>query len=196
MTGPDTQDQAFSALTSVRYDIIEQLSAAVSSSDAPFRTPIVSTVDAEGAPQARIMVLRAFDPDLMLLRFFTDSRSPKFSELKANPKIQLVFYDGALRLHMRVSGRASLHEKNMVTDGLWSQLPEFGRGDYLTQQAPGTEIPDPSQAWPDESMGSDNFALIDVKINEVDWLKLSRSGHKRAWLSFANGDFKGRWITP
>ena len=48
-----------------------------------WRTPVLATVDGQGRPQARTVVLRHADRATQTLVFFTDARSPKCAELRA-----------------------------------------------------------------------------------------------------------------
>lgn len=184
------------SLEPVRYDIIEMLQRAASDKSHPWRYPTVASVDQNGAPQARVMIVRDFDGTIPQIRIFTDARSPKFAELSANPDIQLVFYDPGAKLHLRASGTAKLHVRDDVTNACWNALPEFGRGDYLSRLPPGAAITSPEDALQDDSFGSENFAVIDIELTEADWLSLSANGHKRARLIWRDGKCEGRWITP
>lgn len=185
------------SLETVRLDVVESLHKAIREKDSPFRTPVMASVDAEGKPQARVLVLRHFEPKSMTLQFFTDARSPKVSELKQTPHVHLVFYNDNQKIHFRVEGHVTLHTRDSMTEAMWSEIPEFGRGDYLTQQPPGAKIQDPTEGWQtDDEFGSENFMVIEVKIESIDWLKLSASGHRRARLIWRDGVCDGRWVTP
>lgn len=59
----------------------------------------------DGAPSARIVLLKAFDERGFV--FFTDYRSRKGGELEANPRAALVFYWWELERQVRISGRVS-----------------------------------------------------------------------------------------
>lgn len=184
-------------LEAARLDVIDALREAATRKDSPLRSPVFATVDDQGWPQARVVILRDFDPSEMVLRVFTDSRSPKVSQLSSTPQAQLVFYDRNRQLHFRVSGETTLHTGDALTKSLWPDLPEFGRGDYLSRQPPGSGIADPSEGWQvDAAFGSENFTVIELKIHRVDWLKLSASGHKRAQLTWRDGRCDGQWVTP
>lgn len=186
-----------SSLETVRLDLVESLRRAVLDKESPLRTAILASVDEKGMPQARVLIIREFDEQDMQLRFFTDARSHKVVDMKASPNVQLVFYDAGQKLHFRMNGTATLHLRSELTNELWGQLPEYGRGDYLSQQPPGASIVDPTEGWNrDTAFGSDNFMVVDVKVHDVDWLKLSASGHKRARLFWRDGQCDGRWVTP
>jgi pyridoxamine 5'-phosphate oxidase len=62
----------------------------------------LATATADGAPSARIVLLKAFDERGFV--FFTDYRSRKGAELEANPRAALVFYWGELDRQVRITG--------------------------------------------------------------------------------------------
>ncbi len=193
----DTSHLKGHELETVRLDVVDALKLAERDPASPLRTPVIATVDKNGAPQARVMVLRHFDEKSMTLRLFTDARSPKLDQLRRNPNVQAVFYDGGRKLHFRIAGTASFKTQTSETDDLWGELPEFGRGDYLSRLPPGAQINDPTEGWIQEAaFGSDNFCVLEIAISEIDWLQLSASGHKRAQLKWRHGQCEGRWLTP
>ncbi len=65
----------------------------------------LATADANGAPSARIVLLKGVDERGFV--FFTDYRSRKAAELEANPRAALVFYWPELERQVRVVGRVS-----------------------------------------------------------------------------------------
>ncbi|HEX6106657.1 MAG TPA: pyridoxamine 5'-phosphate oxidase [Gemmatimonadales bacterium] len=65
----------------------------------------LATAAPDGAPSARIVLLKAFDEQGFV--FFTDYRSRKGAELEANPRAGLVFYWGELERQVRITGRVS-----------------------------------------------------------------------------------------
>ena len=62
----------------------------------------LATVGTDGAPAARIVLLKGFDHRGFV--FFTDYRSAKAGELEANPRAALVFYWGELERQIRITG--------------------------------------------------------------------------------------------
>jgi pyridoxamine 5'-phosphate oxidase len=62
----------------------------------------VATVDADGAPNARMVLLKGFGPDGF--RFFTNYESAKGDELAANPRAALVIYWRELDRQVRIRG--------------------------------------------------------------------------------------------
>jgi pyridoxamine 5'-phosphate oxidase len=63
----------------------------------------LANASADGAPSARIVLLKAFDERGFV--FFTDYRSRKGAELEANPRAALVLYWGELDRQVRITGR-------------------------------------------------------------------------------------------
>jgi pyridoxamine 5'-phosphate oxidase len=72
----------------------------------------LATASADGAPSARIVLLKAFDERGFV--FFTDYRSRKGGELEANPRAALVFFWQELERQVRITGGVTLtsHEES------------------------------------------------------------------------------------
>jgi len=86
-------------------DPIEQFGAwfEVAEREAPLaEAMMVATVDAEGAPDARMVLLKGFGPDGF--RFFTNYGSAKGAQLGATPLAALVIYWRELDRQVRVRG--------------------------------------------------------------------------------------------
>jgi len=62
----------------------------------------LATASSDGAPSARIVLLKAFDASGFV--FFTDYRSRKGEELEANPRAALVFFWSELERQVRITG--------------------------------------------------------------------------------------------
>ena len=97
---------------------------------------------------------------------------------------------------MRVSGKVTIHQGDALTEKLWSTLPEYGRGDYLSRQPPGEQIAHPGDSWLNQALGGQYFTVIEILITEIDWLKLSAQGHKRALLTWDDDTYSARWLAP
>ena len=63
----------------------------------------LATTDADGAPNARMVLLKGFGPDGF--RFFSNYESAKGRELEANPRAALVIYWRELDRQVRVRGQ-------------------------------------------------------------------------------------------
>jgi pyridoxamine 5'-phosphate oxidase len=171
----------------------------------PLHTPAVCSVDRDGLPSARVMVLRKADPAAATLRFHTDARSPKVAELDGRP-VAVLAYHPAEQIQLRISGSACVLTDDPSVDAIWNQSTLFARRCYLAQQPPGTPLPGPASGLPDWIQGLEptadqigparpNFATLLIDVTAIDWLHLANSGHRRAVFRSADG-WRGSWIAP
>lgn len=175
----------------------------------PAHMPTVGTVDALGAPQLRIMVLRDVLRNARTVRFHTDSRSIKADQIRQNPATSVLIYDHAAKIQIRLSGNTHLMPIGEVADAAWSASTPFARRCYMAEAAPGTPLAEPSSglpAWiqgkqPEEAQLADyraNFAALLVEIDTIEWLYLANVGHRRArWRwDAAQNSWAGSWLVP
>jgi pyridoxamine 5'-phosphate oxidase len=145
-----------------------------------WRTPVLATqgVDQSG-PQARTVVLRHADAPLWTLRVYTDARSPKCSELVAQPLAQLTFWSKRLNWQLRVSALTTF---------------EF-EADYLSSMPPGhvQTSGEAAAETPSDSVSGHHLAILNFKVSSMDWLALSQNGHRRARLK---PDGLLEWLVP
>ncbi|WP_439546258.1 pyridoxamine 5'-phosphate oxidase family protein [Sandarakinorhabdus sp.] len=171
----------------------------------PLHTPAVASVDADGLPQARVMVLRKADAATATLRFHTDARSPKVAELDGRPVSVLAYHAGE-NIQLRIAGTARIGRDDAEVDGIWNQSTTFARRCYMAEQAPGTPLPGPASGLPEWIEGQQptidqiaparpNFAVLWVQVTAIDWLHLANSGHRRAVFRRADG-WRGMWVAP
>jgi pyridoxamine 5'-phosphate oxidase len=66
----------------------------------------LATATADGAPSARMVLLKGFDERGFV--FYTDYRSRKAAELEANPRAALTFWWGELERQVRITGGVAL----------------------------------------------------------------------------------------
>lgn len=147
-----------------------------------WRTPMLATVGRDGTPNARTVVLRHADAKLARLDFYTDSRSPKVAELAVQPQVTLVFWSKRLSWQLRVRAYVSLQTTGPEVDAVWARLSQSAAaGDYLSATAPGDALP-LDQAACCAQASTHNLAIMTAQVQEIDWLELARSGHRRAVL--------------
>ena len=44
--------------------------------------------------------------------------------------------------------------------------------------------------------GEENFSVIDIMIDQLEWLYLHASGHRRALFSWQNDHLTATWLAP
>ncbi len=93
----------------------------------------VSTVDEDGMPNVRIILLKDFDPYGFV--FYTNYNSAKGKELESNAKAALNFHWKSLRRQVRVRGLISKVSK-FEADEYYNSRPEGSRiGAWASQQS-------------------------------------------------------------
>ena len=92
-----------------------------------------ATVDAEGLPNARMVLLKGFDEQGFV--FYTNLDSQKGRELDANPKGCLVFYWKSLSRQVRLRGPVELVE-NADADAYFATRPRLAQiGAWASKQS-------------------------------------------------------------
>src|SRR3982750_2734911 len=81
---------------------------------------VVATADTDGAPDARIVLLKGYDEYGFV--FGTSYASAKGAELAVNPRAALVFPWHALQRQVRVTGRVE-RVGDAASDDLWTPRP-------------------------------------------------------------------------
>ncbi len=160
----------------------------------PFRLLYLST--AGEYPETRTVVKRKATPDFVIT-FFTDSRSPKVSQIRANPKVSVLFYHPKKKLQIRLYGEAHLIDEGHGDFNRYLQSVKESPSlkDYTTIQAPG----DPLSAGPEASVlfGDDiHFIAIEIKPEKLDVLLLGRDSHTRNLYQQTDGRWHQQSLVP
>lgn len=82
----------------------------------------LASVDAEGAPRARVVLCRGFDAAHGEFTFYTNRRSAKGRELAARPVASATFYWDALSRQARITGRVR-EASDAVSDAYFAGRP-------------------------------------------------------------------------
>jgi len=182
------------------------LEAGATSSKQPFHTLVLATVGADGAPQARTVVLREADRSNRLLRANTDARSCKAHELGRDSRAQLLFYDAGAKVQVRATARAQVLTGGDVWATTWAATPPGSRVCYLAENAPGSIAPEPKSGLPPFAdhgrrvapdlleTGAAHFAVMRFDVEAIDWLYLHSHGHRRALFDYTRGT--SNWVAP
>lgn len=160
---------------------------------ADWRTPVLATVGLDGAPRARVLVLRGADPQAGLLWLHTDSRSAKLAELAGEPRAALTFWDSRRALQLRVEGCARIESDPALLAEAWARVPEGSRRNYATVAAPGSP-------WTGDSVcaadGAANFAMVAVRAERMEWLWLGPVAHQRGESRRGAGGWESIRLVP
>ena len=190
------------------YESIKRdLSRAVKDRKHSFHTPVFSNISDKNTIESRVVVLRKFDSKDMVLNFHTDFRSPKVADLKKNKNSLFVFYDYKLKVQLRIKTISNLNNQNSLAEEVWGETKLFSRKCYLTEKPPSsiTNVPvdgvdislqgkEPTKE--ESEKGYKNFTVIQNKIEEIDWLYLEASGHRRLKITIKEKIENFEWLIP
>lgn len=164
-------------------------------------TPTLATVDA-GQPSLRTVVLRGCEVSTRELLIHTDRRSPKIAQLRREPGCGLHVYDAAQNLQIRVRAVAQVHLDDALAAARWSASRPSSREVYGSPWSPGEPVDDPRAAVEhlrgrSEAEQRAHFAVLVLRVIEMDVLLLAASGHLRAFYHWdASGQAAAGWRVP
>jgi len=164
-----------------------------------FHTPTLASIGLDGAPQARTVVLRGFDPAARSLRIHTDARSAKVAEFAADPRATLHMYDASAQVQLRLAGHVSLHAEDTVADTAWAASRPMSRMIYALAPGagPGTPLEAPQPAPTDPEAGRPHFRVLLMRVARLEWLWLAAAGHQRARFTWDEaGAPAATWLVP
>lgn len=167
------------------------LSQGVSDRRAPARNLTMATVSPEGWPEARTVVLRAFDGAAMTLDVHTDLTSNKISSLAANARAAFHVWEPDLKVQLRNSCEVEVLKGEAVRP-LWEKVPDPSRQSYGITPPPGTPIGD-ALAYVKEPDPA-TFAVLRCEIAHIDVVHLGYQ-HRRAMFARFNA-WTGQWLSP
>ncbi|WP_221166379.1 pyridoxamine 5'-phosphate oxidase family protein [Rhizobium sp. NZLR5] len=181
-----------------------ELETAAASPQSGFRFLSLCSVDAGQRPQARMVVLRRGDGSLRVLEFHTDTRSPKWRELSANPHATVLGFCAQTRLQFRLQGIVELHASGSDrAKAAWDKLSTWTRTTYAGGP-PGDErafdaidAAAPSKLA-DEAEGKPHFGLLIFRARTLDWFQLRQQDNRRAMLTYDETSALAacRWVNP
>ena len=188
-----------------------QLSEGVRNRRHGFHTPTLATLAPDGQPQARVMVLRRAEPARRVALFHCDVRSPKASEVRADPRAALLFYDFKNKTQVRATARAEVLTDDPDVEAAWERTRLQSRRCYLAPHPPTADTGDADEPPPpnlpehlihrdpteeESEAGRANFAVIRCHLKTLDWLYLEHTGHRRARFEWNGERWLGRWVEP
>ena len=148
----------------------------------------LATVASDGSPRIRTLVFRGWR-DGSSLELFTDARSSKVEDLAAEPRVELCWLLPKARCQFRLRGvalRLEPERQQELERQHWSQLRPEGRA-LWGWPSPGQPLEPDAHfplAIPDGTPTPDCFALLSLKIHQVELLELTSTPHRRRrWIA-------------
>ena len=172
----------------------------------PFYRPTLTTVDGN-KPEVRTVILRGFSEKDRTLICYCDARTPKVSQIRVNPNVSWLFYHPGKWIQLRLSGTASVHTNDKTAESHWKKVHLTSRINYCSRTPPGspTEKPklDSSSFLRDKAPkmlghpeARKNFAVIECRFDQMDWLLLKLTGHIRAKFHWEGNRIDASWVIP
>jgi len=157
----------------------------------PFHHGVIASID-NTVPSLRTVIVREVDVHQKIIRFNTDIRSPKFSQISDHPHVCWLFYEENLRIQLRCVAKATLHMHDDIAEKAWREARINCKITYTTPQAPGTPLTEPflmdlnRKPVPDEELeaGRKYFAIVNTKVLSLDWTFLHHKGNRRAFFDY------------
>ena len=159
------------------------------------------TIDKKNIPNTRNVVIRDFSEENLTIRFHTDKRSSKISDIQNNNKISLLGYERKDRLQIRFDAEATIIDSDEFLLDIWKSMYPMSRECYRVIESPGSKIKSLEDIKFEEEddqglNGFENFVAVSCDIQSIEVLYLHHAGHLRAIYTNNNGKLNGEWIVP
>ena len=159
------------------------------------------TIDKKNIPNTRNIVIRDFSEEKLTIRFHTDKRSSKISDIQNNNKISLLGYERKDRLQIRFDAEATIIDSDEFLLDIWKSMYPMSRECYRVIESPGSKIKslEDIKFEDDDDQGLngfENFVAVSCDIQSIEVLYLHHAGHLRASYINNNGKLNGEWIVP
>jgi len=182
----------YSDLDGLQAGAWHALAAGVRDATHPMRRVVFGTLGRTGGPETRIVALRDADRGAAQIAVHTDTRSVKWREVAADPRVSVLAWDPGPQLQIRLRGRAR-RTAGAEAAAAWAAVPDDARGSYGVTPAPGTPIraADAYTRVPEAA----RFAILSVAVTEIDVVLLTEDVHRRALFTAGDG-WHGTWLAP
>jgi len=159
----------------------------------PFKYVTLTTVDDQGFPRSRTVVIREVHENHDII-IFTDARSNKVSQLGSHPKTCILAYNPKKLEQLRWDGQLSIISDKSEIKRLFQKVGQKALKDYTTLNPPGSEInnPDEVEYLPRKKS---HFVALRFIPERLEYLKLKRPNHLRV-LFCKEENWGGKWLTP
>lgn len=194
------------SLDNLWKEIWSSLDQGADSATNPFGTPVLSSGEKDRI-DSRIVILRKADNKKRVLICHSDVRAKKVQQFKQSPTGSWLFWHAEERIQIRMRTHCTIHHLDEVAKAVWEELSPSSKTNYSVSRHPGEEISSPeigtaaydrnmSPAPETEANWFQQFAVIVSKVKEIEWLCLSRAGHRRARFIVSDQGVDKAWIVP
>lgn len=174
----------------------KRLEEAVADRAAAWHLATFCTIAVDGSPSARSVILREVSANSRYVRFHTDKRSPKVSELACDPRATMLLWDPSARTQLRLRGRCEVSVNDAVTRSLVESSHPGSLGVFRSVLPPSSPIHSPGEALPAPAPLLENVAVVTLWVETLEWLWLDDAGHRRCRFTYAHGSTEVQWLAP
>ena len=174
--------------------------------NSPMREVVLGTINLQGVPQNRVIILRKVEVADRSLTFFTDYRSEKINDIQLSPQVSVLFWDSRKRVQIRCTGQMSVYINDSMSKMYWDRIPKQGRNLYATTASPGTPMPENGAYMPSDwdslsitetdSVAFPNFCVLVCQLSQLDVLHLGREKHQRGQFNWNGIRWEMQWVIP
>jgi len=185
-------------------DLLRQwLDEAVSSQITEPTAMCLSTVDEQGRPSARMVLLRGLGPEG--LRFYTNYESRKGIEIAANSHVALTFWWGPLERQIRIEGTATMTPPRVSDEYFYSRPLDSQIASAVSPQSRALESAtridemfDAAKAtWGENVQRPAHWGGYDVQIQRIEfWQGRPSRLHDRIVFERDADSFKRTRLAP
>ena len=162
----------------------------------PHHAPTLGTVDANGRPELRAVILRDADFDKRALLCHTRLDCGKVAQVQENSAVSWHSYDAAGKTQLVLSGTATVESSGPLADARWAATGAGGRACYRRSPGTGTPLAAAEDMTEVAHDGRPMFGVLVATIDQVDWLWLHHAGHRRMRFAWEGQRWEGRAIAP
>ena len=196
----------YNNLDKIYIKIWDLLEYGLANRDAPFHLPVFISGDQKKF-SGRIVVLRGINKNEKKIWFHTDIRSNKVKILKSNSQGNFLFYDKKEKIQLKIFGSTKINYKNEISKKSWEKTAHMSRQCYLGNKAPGSntleadsglssDIENFKYTIEESEIGYENFCVVEIFIQSIEWLYLAAKGHRRAYFNLNKKELEKKWLIP
>ena len=131
-------------------------------------------------------------------------------EMARDNRVAVVFYDAARKVQLRMNGTARVHANDALSQQRWAASRPSSLRCFLGAQ-PGATSQEPTSGLPPHVEGREpeaadllegraNFGVLQVAVQQLEWLHLHTRGQRRALFIWAGSQTDSvctmQWLNP
>jgi pyridoxamine 5'-phosphate oxidase len=135
--------------------------------------------------------------------FTADVRSHKVEELERDPRVALTGLDAVAGVQLRLEGIAQVVLTPSSRTAAWRRLKAHSHVLFQSAVPPGSVVasPEDGRSSPEAPVLSglepvQDFALIHVHLQRIEWLDVSSQPHLRCQFLRQEVGWLGQWLAP